>query len=276
VKKHACNQILERMNKSDTNAVPIFELMAVCKRYGDTVALNPTYLMISPSKTSVLIGPSGSGKSTLLRILVGLIVPDQGTVRFLGKPMNRRNINSLRQKMGFVVQEGGLFPHMSAEANVTLMACQHGWDDDRIQNRLTELTEHTRFPRDGLKRYPAQLSGGQRQRVSLMRALMRALMLDPEVLLLDEPLGALDPLIRFDLQNDLKVLFDTLHKTVVLVTHDIAEAGFFADSIVLMQGGRIVQQGTLAELVSQPADTFVERFINAQRAPLESLMLEDN
>jgi osmoprotectant transport system ATP-binding protein len=260
------------MNTSGTNAVPIFELVAVCKRYGDTVALSPTDLMISPGKTSVLIGPSGSGKSTLLRIMAGLIAPDQGAVRFVGQLMNRRNINPLRQKMGFVVQEGGLFPHMSAEANVTLMAREHGWDDDRIQDRLTELTEYTHFPRDGLKRYPAQLSGGQRQRISLMRALM----LDPEVLLLDEPLGALDPLIRYDLQNDLKALFDTLHKTVVLVTHDIAEAGFFADSIVLMQGGRIVQKGTLAELVKQPEDTFVERFINAQRAPLESLMLEDH
>jgi osmoprotectant transport system ATP-binding protein len=132
---------------------------------------------------------------------------------------------------------------------------------------VRELADLTRLPLELLERYPAELSGGQRQRVSLMRALM----LDPALLLLDEPLGSLDPMVRHDLQTDLKRIFRELGKTVVLVTHDIAEAGFFGDPIVLLRAGRIVQQGSLADLVHHPADEFVTRFINAQRSPLESV-----
>jgi osmoprotectant transport system ATP-binding protein len=138
------------------------------------------------------------------------------------------------------------------------------WEANRVAKRLDELAGLTRFPPDGLDRYPVQLSGGQRQRVGLMRALM----LDPDVLLLDEPLGALDPMIRAELQADLKAVFRELGKTVVLVTHDLGEAGFFGDVIVLLRGGRVVQRGTLAELVAAPAEPFVTQFINAQRGPL--------
>jgi osmoprotectant transport system ATP-binding protein len=147
------------------------------------------------------------------------------------------------------------------------MARYLGWAEDRLAVRVHELTELTRFPEDGLGRYPVQLSGGQRQRVSLMRALM----LDPDVLLLDEPLGALDPIIRADLQDDLRDIFRTLGKTVVMVTHDMGEAGFFGDEIVLMQDGKIIQQGTLHDLVHDPVDDFVIRFINAHRGPLDVL-----
>ena len=166
--------------------------------------------------------------------------------------------------MGYVVQDGGLFPHLTAHGNVTLMAHYLGWNARRIETRLAELTELTRFPDDGLTRYPTQLSGGQRQRVSLMRALM----LEPDVLLLDEPLGALDPIIRSELQTDLRRIFQALAKTVLLVTHDLSEAGFFGDLIVLLRDGKIVQQGRLADLLGTPADPFVTRFINAQRGPL--------
>src|SRR5438105_5633590 len=137
--------------------------------------------------------------------------------------------------MGYVVQDGGLFPHLTARSNVTLMARYLGWDGQRIETRLAELAELTQFPTDGLMRYPTQLSGGQRQRISLMRALM----LDPDALLLDEPLGALDPIIRSELQADLRSIFQTLGKTVVLVTHDIGEAGFLGDTIVMLRGGRV-------------------------------------
>ena len=147
------------------------------------------------------------------------------------------------------------------------MARHLRWARDRQESRLRELADLTQFPHAGLDRYPAQLSGGQRQRVSLMRALM----LDPDVLLLDEPLGALDPIIRSDLQTDLRRVFQTLGKTVVLVTHDLGEACFFGDLIVLLREGAIMQKGRFADLAHAPADPFVTRFINAQRSPLEAL-----
>ncbi len=238
----------------------MLQLLNVSKTYGPVAALQPTSLTISPGQTTVLLGPSGCGKSTLLRLLVRLIVPDSGEVRFQGKPIGPDNVEQIRQRMGYVVQDGGLFPHLTARGNASLLARYLGWDRARREARLMELTELTRFPADGLDRYPAELSGGQRQRVSLMRALM----LDPDVLLLDEPLGALDPLVRADLQNDLRVIFRRLGKTVVLVTHDIAEAGFLGDRLVLLRAGAVVQEGTLAEFLTKPADPFVTRFIQAQ------------
>src|SRR5262249_532288 len=144
-----------------------------------------------------------------------------------------------------------------ARGNISVVARYLGWTQSRISSRIKELAKLTQFPEQGFDRYPVQLSGGQRQRVSLMRALM----LDPEVLLLDEPLGALDPMIRSELQIDLRRIFQELQKTVVLVTHDLGEAGFFGDRIVLLHRGRIVQQGTIAELIHSPADTFVSTFI---------------
>ena len=162
--------------------------------------------------------------------------------------------------MGYVIQDGGLFPHLTARGNVTLMARYIGWSEEKVAARIHELSELTQFPEDGLDRYPAQLSGGQRQRVSLMRALM----LDPEVLLLDEPLGALDPMIRAELQRDLAEIFRSLGKTVVLVTHDLPEAGFFGDRVVLLREGTIVQSGAFPDLVSRPASPFVEAFVQAQ------------
>ena len=242
----------------------MFELVQVSKRYAGAAALEAIHLSIPPGRTTVLIGPSGCGKSTLLRLLIGLTEPDAGEVRFDGRPLRASDIAAQRLRMGYVIQQGGLFPHLTARANVVLMAEHLGWPEPRIQERLAELTRLTHFPADGLERYPSELSGGQNQRV----ALMRALMLDPEVLLLDEPLGALDPMIRFELQEDLKEVFEVLGKTVVLVTHDLAEATFLGHSIVLMRAGRILQVGRLAEMVESPAEPFVEHFIRAQRSHL--------
>jgi osmoprotectant transport system ATP-binding protein len=245
----------------------MIELEGVSKSYGDIKALEPIDLAIPPRRTTVLIGPSGCGKSTLLRLVIGLVRPDSGTVRFDSAEVTPKNAPALRRRMGYVVQEGGLFPHLTARGNIVLMARYLRWAEKRIDARVDELVALTQFPRQGLERYPAELSGGQRQRVSLMRALM----LDPEVVLLDEPLGALDPMIRSELQVDLQGIFRQLEKTVVLVTHDIGEAGFFGDRLVLLREGRVVQQGTLRDLVDSPADPFVSRFINAQRGPLEVL-----
>jgi osmoprotectant transport system ATP-binding protein len=242
----------------------MFELTSVGKRFAGGGGVQPLSLTVPPGETLTLIGPSGCGKSTLLRLMVGLVKPDQGRVRFAGEDVTGPSALALRRRLGFVVQGGGLFPHLTAEGNAALMARYTRWEEPRIKARVDELAHLVRLPLELLGRFPAQLSGGQAQRVSLMRALM----LDPDVLLLDEPLGALDPITRYELQDDLHAIFARLRKTVVLVTHDLAEAAFFGDRIALMREGRIVQLGTLRELSHAPADPFVTRFLHAQRSPL--------
>jgi osmoprotectant transport system ATP-binding protein len=239
----------------------IFELVGVAKTFGEQRALVATDLVIEAGQTTVLIGPSGCGKTTVLRLLLGLVAPDSGQVLFRGEPLDPAHIQARRRQMGYVVQEGGLFPHLDGRENVTLMARQMRLRPGVIDARLAELGELVRLPPDAMDRYPLELSGGQRQRLSLMRALM----LDPEVLLLDEPLGAIDPLIRAELQTDLAAIFARLGKSVVMVTHDLAEAAFFADTLVLMREGQVVQRGSARELVDNPADPFVTSFVEAQR-----------
>ena len=242
----------------------MIELDNISKSYGATQVLQPTSLSIGAGQTVVLIGPSGCGKSTLLRILIGLITTDSGEVRFNGQTMTPNNVLKMRHSMGYVLQDGGLFPHLSVTDNVTLLArhlkCM---SVEQMRARVKELAELTKLPLEALQRYPNQISGGQRQRV----AIMRALMLDPPLLLFDEPMGALDPLVRFDLQEDLKQIFRELKKTVVLVTHDMGEAGFFGEDVMLMAGGRVVQRGALSDFFENPAEEFVSRFIRAQRIP---------
>jgi osmoprotectant transport system ATP-binding protein len=242
-------------------------LAQISKRYGDTQALTAVDLQVRRGDTLVLIGPSGCGKSTLLRLIAGLAAPEAGTINFEGTTLTPANILQARQRMGYVIQEGGLFPHLRVRDNVTVMARYMRRDADWIEARLYELAELVYLPSELMTRFPAELSGGQRQRVSLMRALM----LDPDLLLLDEPLGALDPMIRYQLQQELKSIFGQLGKTVVMVTHDIAEAAFFGHTLVLMRDGRIVQTGSLRELAQSPAEPFVEQFISAQREPMARL-----
>jgi osmoprotectant transport system ATP-binding protein len=239
-------------------------LRAVTKSYGGVEALHPTDLSVATGQTTVLIGPSGCGKSTLLRLMAGLVAPSSGVVSLDGVPVTAATARGLRRRIGFVVQDGGLFPHLTARGNSTLMARHLGWEGGAVEARLAELVELTHFPADRLDAYPVEVSGGQRQRVSLMRALM----LDPQLLLLDEPLGALDPLIRSELQGELRDIFRALGKTVVLVTHDLGEAAFLGDKLVLLQAGRVVQEGTFDDLVRRPADPFVTKFVNAQRSAI--------
>jgi osmoprotectant transport system ATP-binding protein len=243
----------------------MIELKGVSKTYGGLVVLHQIDLAVAAGRTTVLIGPSGCGKSTLLRVMIGLIQPDTGWVKIAGTELNPATILEVRHGLGYVIQDGGLFPHMSARDNVILMARYLRWDARKIEERLGELAELTRFPQDGLDRFPAQLSGGQRQRVSLMRALM----LDPKVILLDEPLGALDPMVRAELQADLRAIFRSLEKTVVMVTHDLAEASWFGHQIILLRDGRIVQRGPLRALIDSPAEPFVTQFVSAQRQVFE-------
>jgi osmoprotectant transport system ATP-binding protein len=239
----------------------ILQLVSVSKHFGGVAALHETNLDVQTARTTVLLGPSGCGKTTALRLMLGLLQPDTGQVLFRQAPLDQEGLRQARPQMGYVVQDGGLFPHLTALDNVRLMARHLHWPEPRMRERVAELAELMRLSERALARPPTDLSGGQRQRV----ALMRALMLDPELLFLDEPLGALDPLVRADLQDDLAGIFRRLGKSVVLVTHDLAEAALFGHVLVLLQDGRIVQRGSLDELVTRPASPFVTRFVRAQR-----------
>jgi osmoprotectant transport system ATP-binding protein len=236
-------------------------LRDLTKTYAGQAAIEGVSLEVQPRRTLALVGPSGSGKSTVLRLVVGLLTPDRGQVLVGGTPMNHETKRTLRLRMGYVIQEGGLFPHLTAFENVALMGRELRWTEERVRARVGELATLVGLPVDWLARYPAQLSGGQRQRVGLMRALL----LDPGILLLDEPFGALDPLIRARLQEDVKEIVFRLQKTALLVTHDMAEAAFLGDEIALLRDGRVVQRGTTRDLLERPADPFVTEFIRAQR-----------
>ena len=239
----------------------LVQLSGVSKTFGDAPAVHDVDLAVERGKTTVLIGPSGCGKSTLLRLIIGLLEPDSGQIQFDGTQLRAEQIDTVRRRVGYVIQEGGLFPHLTARGNVLLMARHLRRDESEMISQLSQLCALTRFPENLLDRHPLELSGGQRQRVSLMRALMLA----PELLLLDEPLGALDPLVRASLQKDLKEIFARLKQTALLVTHDLAEAAYLGDEIILMHEGRIVQQGSISDLRERPASNFVSEFINAQR-----------
>ncbi|MDO1527439.1 ATP-binding cassette domain-containing protein [Fulvimonas sp. R45] len=238
-----------------------FAIDHASKHYGNVCALDGLSLDFPTGTTTALIGSSGSGKSTALRLLLGLEWPDRGQVRIDGEVLRPAHVLALRQRVGYVIQEGGLFPHLSALGNLALLPRHLGWDMARIRARAGALADFAHLPRAALERYPAELSGGQRQRVALIRALMP----DPDALLLDEPLGALDPIVRHELQEELKSIFDELGKTVILVTHDLAEAAWFAERLVLMRRGKVVQDGRYEDLRDHPADTFAERFVKAQR-----------
>jgi osmoprotectant transport system ATP-binding protein len=230
------------------------------KSFGDSVALQPTTLEIPEHKTTVLIGPSGSGKSTILRLISGLVEPTTGWIEINGRILARDSLPAFRRRMGYVIQSGDLFPHMSARQNILLVAQEFGLAADDMAARVEELCFLTRFPQNLLNRYPLELSGGEQRRVSLIRALM----LKPAILLLDEPMGALDPMVRAGLLQDLKALFERLTTTVVMVTHSLAEASRLGDWIVLFKDGRIVQQGHFSEFSLDPAEPFVSEFFHAQ------------
>jgi osmoprotectant transport system ATP-binding protein len=249
------------LSDADTTPRIAFAVEHASKRYGSVVALDDISIEFAAGSTTALIGSSGSGKSSVLRLLLGLEWPDSGSVKADGRVLERSPLLALRRRVGYVIQDGGLFPHLTALGNLALLPRYLGWSKQRIRERAEELAALTHLPPDVLARYPAELSGGQRQRVALMRGLMP----DPDALLLDEPLGALDPLVRHELQDQLKLIFDQLGKTVIVVTHDLAEAAWFAERLVLMRKGKVVQDGRLDDLREHPAQPFVTRFVEAQR-----------
>jgi osmoprotectant transport system ATP-binding protein len=233
----------------------------ISKAFDGRTALSDVSLSIPTGATHALIGSSGSGKTTLLRITLRLIALDQGWVRLNEQPLSAFDSEAWADQIGYVPQDGGLFPHLTGRQNVTLVPRLRGWAPERIEKRLTELQHLVALETSVLQAYPQHMSGGQKQRVTIMRAAM----MDPAVMLLDEPMAALDPLIRSTLQQELKSIFQRLGKTVLIVTHDLAEAVFLAEQVTLLHAGKVVQTGTYRELLRTPADPFVTSFINAQR-----------
>ena len=213
----------------------VLRLDSIRKSYAGVPVLDQTSLEFAHNQITAIIGRSGCGKSTLLRICNGLVVPDAGEVEVFGQVLNYKALPALRRRLGYAVQGIGLFPHLDVKKNITLLAALEGWDDSRIERRLVELLQLTHLQEDQLTSYPHQLSGGQQQRVGLCRAMM----LHPEIMLLDEPFAAIDPITRVDMHRQLLDLHRAEPSTVVMVTHDMHEAMRLADDIVVMSQGRI-------------------------------------
>ena len=237
----------------------------VTKRYAgrDAAALDDLSLEIPAGTFCVLVGPSGGGKTTALKMVNRLVPFDSGDIRIDGRSVRDISVVELRRGIGYVIQQIGLFPHMSIGENVATVPRLLGWDKKRRRERTTELLELVGLEAADAERYPSQLSGGQRQRVGLARALAA----DPPLLLMDEPFGALDPITRHRLQVELRRLQREVEKTVIFVTHDVDEAIQMGDRIaILREGGVLAQYATPDELLAKPADEFVERFVGEDRA----------
>ena len=249
----------------------MIELQAVGKAYGSTQAVDDVSLTIARGEFVVLIGPSGSGKSTLLKMINRLVEHDRGRVLFKGEEIRSFRPEDIRRRMGYAIQSTGLFPHWSVARNIATVPELLGWPAARIAARVDELLTLLGLdPSAYRSRYPHQLSGGQQQRVGVARALAA----DPEALLMDEPFGALDPITRQTLQGELARIHRASGKTIVLVTHDIDEALRLATRIVLLDRGRIVQAGTPAQLLVQPANDFVSDFMGRSDLGLKLLGLQ--
>lgn len=238
------------------------EIKSVSKSFGSKPILEDVHLKVSNGKSHVLLGSSGSGKSTLLKIILGLTAADSGTLAITGEDLDLTQRGARQHRFGYVPQDGGLFPHLTAQENVSLVAETLGWSRKKIRARIEELSDIVSLNAELLEQYPHELSGGQKQRV----AVMRAVFLDPPIILLDEPFGALDPIVRADVQSRLREIFRRLQKTVLFITHDLSEAAYLGDEVTLLKDGRVLQTGTLDDLIERPTDPYVTQFINAQRS----------
>ncbi|MFT7246169.1 MAG: osmoprotectant transport system ATP-binding protein [Candidatus Azotimanducaceae bacterium] len=217
-------------------------------------------LTIQADLTTAIVGESGSGKSTLLQLINGLVIPDTGNVLIGGDLLDYANLTRVRRQMGYAVQGAGLFPHMTIYDNVTLMARLESWSSDKVEQRYQYLFDLMDLDRDFADRFPNSLSGGQQQRVSLCRAMM----LNPPLLLLDEPFSALDPITRRGIHEEFTRLQAAESRTIILVTHDIAEAAKLAQQLIILREGKIVQQGTPQTVAEHPADQYVANLMSLQ------------
>ena len=235
-------------------------LNGVSKSYGKETALRNVHVEFADGVTTAVVGPSGSGKSTLLQLINGLARPSEGTLHVFDRPIDYGRLPELRRQIGYAVQGTGLFPHLTVESNITLLARLVGWGTDRIRGRAQELMSLVGLSWDFASRYPHQLSGGQQQRVGLCRAMM----LNPPIFLLDEPFGALDPVTRQEIHQEYLRLQASEPRTMVLVTHDLREARKLAQRLLVLDRGRIAQHGPCEEIVTAPTDDFVRTFFRSQ------------
>ena len=244
----------------------------VSKHFAGKAVVRDLTLEMAKGEFTVLIGTSGSGKSTTLKMINRLVEHDRGEILFAGEPIEKFRAQDLRRRMGYAIQSIGLFPHWTVEENIATVPQLLKWPKTKIRDRVTELLELLNLdPRQFRHRYPHQLSGGQQQRVGVARALAS----DPEVLLMDEPFGALDPVTRATLQEEVARIHKMTHRTIVLVTHDIDEALVLADRIVLLNDGQVVQQGTPLELLTKPATPFVRDFFGGSDMGIRLLSLQE-
>ncbi|KJJ40915.1 glycine/betaine ABC transporter ATP-binding protein [Bacillus subtilis] len=234
----------------------------VSKTYkGGKKAVNNVNLKIAKGEFICFIGPSGCGKTTTMKMINRLIEPSAGKIFIDGENIMEQDPVELRRKIGYVIQQIGLFPHMTIQQNISLVPKLLKWPEHKRKERARELLKLVDMGKEYLDRYPHELSGGQQQRIGVLRALAA----EPPLILMDEPFGALDPITRDSLQEEFKKLQKTLHKTIVFVTHDMDEAIKLADRIVILKAGEIVQVGTPDDILRNPADEFVEEFIGKER-----------
>jgi osmoprotectant transport system ATP-binding protein len=246
-------------------ATPVIEFRDVSYRVAGTQVLSGFNLLVEGGETVVLLGRSGSGKTTSLKLVNRLVTPTSGEVLVKGVPNGDGDLIRLRRSIGYVIQDVGLFPHFTVERNIGLVPKIEGWSEERIRARIQELLHMVGLDPEIASRYPNQLSGGQRQRVGVARALAA----DPEILLMDEPFGALDPLTRDELQREFLLLQQRLHKTVVFVTHDLREALRLGRRIALMEAGRLVTVLSPGEFL-QSTDPLASAYVRAFGEGLES------
>lgn len=242
----------------------MIELINVTKTYpgGDSPAVHDLSLEIKDGEIVVLVGPSGCGKTTTLKMINRLIEPTSGTITISGEPIDTAPAHELRRRIGYVIQQVGLFPHKTVGENIATVPELLHWSDGEIEARLNQLANVVKLDPEFLDRYPSELSGGQQQRVGVARALAA----DPPILLMDEPFGAVDPIVRAHLQDELLDLQDRLHKTMVIVTHDIEEAIKLGDRIaILSDGGHVEQYAPPNEILRDPANLFVANFLGTDR-----------
>ncbi|MBA3057293.1 MAG: ABC transporter ATP-binding protein [Gammaproteobacteria bacterium] len=249
----------------------MIELQHVCKAFNGLPVIDDLSLHIARGEFTVILGSSGSGKSTLLKMMNRLLEHDSGRILFAGEEIRSFRPEAIRRRMGYAIQSVGLFPHWSVEKNIATVPRLLKWPAERVHARVTELMTLLQLDAERYrKRYPHQLSGGQQQRVGVARALAGK----PEVLLMDEPFGALDPVTRATLQLEIARIHKALGTTIVLVTHDIDEALSLATSIVLLDHGRIVQSGTPLQMLSNPANDFVTDFFGRNDVGIKLLGLQ--